>query len=150
MAAGLLKAGGKPAPAHVLGQNALLRWGGKTLLRLQLFQQPDGGDVIVITLCRRPDADAVLDDPVVVPVRVLHLRVQDRGGQFPGGNTLGRGRKRLRRFFFGWCLGLGICGRIDRQRVSLLKGKHILPGLLRQFHRQLCLPEHLVQAVVCL
>ena len=139
MAAGLLEAGGEAAPAHVAGEKRLLLRGGETVFPFQLFQQADGGDVVEVALRGRPDAELVVSDPVVMPLVVPDLRVQDGGRELAALHRYGPGEL----FFFGW-----FPRDIDRVVIAFLEGEDVLPGLLGKLHGKLGLPEHFVQPVV--
>ena len=79
----LVKAVCQPTPAHILRQHLLFLWGGKPVLGLQPFQQADGPDIVAEPFSRRPCADGVIGDVVLMPVRVGDFRMEDKGGH-PG------------------------------------------------------------------
>ena len=78
----LVKAVCQPTPAHILRQHLLFLC-GKPVLGLQPFQQADGPDIVAEPFSRRPCADGVIGDVVLMPVRVGDFRVEDKGGH-PG------------------------------------------------------------------
>ena len=82
LAVALVKAVRKPAPAHVLGQNLLLLRSGEAVLRLQLFQQPDGPDVAIELLAGGARTKSIVMDTVVVALLRWDFRVQDSRGHF--------------------------------------------------------------------
>ena len=82
LAVALVKAVRKPAPAHVLGQNLLLLRSGEAVLRLQLFQQPDGFYIACELLAGGARTKSIVMDTVVVALLRWDFRVQDSRGHF--------------------------------------------------------------------
>ena len=86
----LVKAIGQTAPAHILRQYRLFLLGGKAVLSFQLFQQTDGPDIVVEPCPRRPHADGVIGNVVLMPVCAGDFGMKDKGGHL--GSASGRGR----------------------------------------------------------
>ena len=123
LAVALVKAVRKPAPAHVLGQNLLLLRSGEAVLRLQLFQQPDGLDVAVELLAGSACAQGIIMDAVVVALLRGDFRVQNGGRYFAAVAAYRRGRGKLD--------GGGLFRFRGGLRFRLLRGAGLLCGLRR-------------------
>ena len=126
LAVALVKAVRKPAPAHVLGQNLLLLRSGEAVLRLQLFQQPDGPDVAIELLAGGSCAQGIVMDTVVVALLRGDFRVQNGRRHFAvpayrrgRGKLDGGGLFRLRGGFrFRLLRGAGLLCDIRRSSIS--------------------------------
>ena len=80
----LVKTVRQTAPAHILGQNLLFLRGGKAVFCLQLFQKPDGSDIVCKFLTGSSHAQSIVVDVVIVPLFRRDIRVQDGGRDFSG------------------------------------------------------------------
>ena len=95
LAVTLVKAVGQPAPAHILRQYRLFLRRGKPIFPFQLFKQTDGPDVVVEAFPRRPRADGVIGDAVLMPVCGGDFGMEDKGRHFAPAFGLGRGQRWL-------------------------------------------------------
>ena len=159
----LVKAVRQTAPAHILGQNLLFLRGGKTVLRLQLFQKPYGSDIACELLAGGAHPQGIVMDAVVMPLFLRDFRVQDGGryfsgparcrwgggcflpllrlGLFRGGRGLSRrldGLHRVQQMFIQGIFGqlgvkLGARHDILKQRAVRFAQGHILVAISHQY-----------------
>ena len=129
IAVGFLKAVCQTAPAHIPGKNLLFLRRSQPVLTLQLFQQPDSGDVVLIPLAGSADAEGVICDMVIMTFGLL--RVKDIGECGCGGAF--RLYRRLRVSDFGF---------------RLLSELFYIPPLNRFFFGNRLF--HFLQVVICL
>ena len=139
VAAALVKAIGQAAPAHIVRQDFLLLRHGQTSFFLNLLECADRLNIGIVFLGGRAVAQRPVGDVEVVSFLGGYLRVKH--GKLHALPMLLRRREGD---------GLLLSGRwrrcIDRLQAALLKGKHILSGLLGQLGGKHGLPEHLIHA----